>query len=216
MVSPYVEGILWRVGHYLTTTMNESFYHWEAIMIPKSLNCKGLEYRMRVAFAFFIFTSHQKIKQYDERVLVKNKNTGTFVATTLEKLPRVQQFITDIWIALFPEDPFMLSKTSHWRAQVQKQCQLRGDHLRAKALALSANPLDADQGSANRHLGQRRNAQIDGQYCGVQLSTPPACPRPRACASVSISGRQHADCTELQRSYTNLRDNQGIEDEETS
>jgi len=158
--------------------MNETFFHWEAIMIPKSLSCKGLEYRMRVAFAFFIFASHQSMKQYDQRVLVKNKNTGTLVATTSEKLPRVQQFFTDIWVELFPSDTFMRSKTTHWRAKVQKHCQLRGDHLRKKADELSSNPLNACQGSSSRHLGQMRNAQIDGQYCGVQLAAPPDCPRP--------------------------------------
>jgi hypothetical protein len=93
--SKYMEGHLWKCVDFTATTINESYFHWQAIFTPKWSSPKAAEYELSEAAAYITFCKRRADKSLGNRILQFNKNAPGLIGTAGQKNGKDESHILD-------------------------------------------------------------------------------------------------------------------------
>jgi hypothetical protein len=143
--SSYIEKYLVRIAYFAKTSVCESYFHWEGIMISKALNYTKGEYTRKQLATYIAFVSRQSEKLLLNKSLVKGKYHSTFTVSAGQKNGRHEKHMLEGALGVAGSDPIIKAAV----AFLEKKREMR----LARRLVLSTNAIEEYQENETaRHL----------------------------------------------------------------
>ena len=107
------------------TTTNESFFHCHAMYNNKVYNIKEAEYIQNAKACYIAFVKKQQSRIKHRKLLSYNKNAGTLIATSAQKVGVHEPHVIDAIRSLFPTDVDSLNEVARADILIEKLLERR-------------------------------------------------------------------------------------------